>query len=49
MARKCDIASCATSYYDVIGAGMKAKTYFEVLWCENQAKATLLGCKMRDM
>ena len=32
LARKCDIASCATSYYDVIDAGMKVKAYFEVLW-----------------
>ena len=32
LARKCDVASCATSFYDVIHAGMKVKAYFEVLW-----------------
>ena len=32
LARKCDVASCATSHYDVIDAGMKVKAYFEVLW-----------------
>ena len=32
MARKCDVASCATSHYDVIEAGMKVKAYFEVSW-----------------
>ena len=37
LARKCDVASCATSHYDVIDAGMNAKI---------KAKSTLLGCKM---
>ena len=32
LARKCDVASCATSHYDVIDTGMKVKAYFEVLW-----------------
>ena len=30
LARKCDVASCATSHYDVIHAVMKVKAYFEV-------------------
>ena len=32
LARKCDIASCATSHHDVIDAGMKVKANFEVVW-----------------
>ena len=32
LARKCGVASCATSHYDVIDADMKVKAYFEVLW-----------------
>ena len=32
LARKCDVASCATSHYDVTDAGMKVKANFEVLW-----------------
>ena len=32
LARKCDVASCATSHYDVIDTSMKVKAYFEVLW-----------------
>ena len=32
LARKCNVASCATSHYDVIDTGMKVKAYFEVLW-----------------
>ena len=31
LARKCHVASCATSHYDVSDAGMKVKAYFEVL------------------
>ena len=31
LARKCDVASCATSHHDVIDAGMKVKGNFEVL------------------
>ena len=32
LARKCDVASCATSQNDVFDAGMKVKATFEVLW-----------------
>ena len=32
LARKCVVASCTTSHYDVMDAGMKVKAYFEVLW-----------------
>ena len=50
LARKCDVASCATSHYDVIDAGMKVKAYFEVLWVrKSRQKQTLPGCKMCGM
>ena len=32
LARKCGVASCATSHYDFIDPGMKVKANFEVLW-----------------
>ena len=38
LAQKCDVASCATSHYDVIGAGMKVKANFEVLWVRKSRK-----------
>ena len=34
LARKCDVASWATSHYDVIDTGMKVKGNFEVLWVQ---------------
>ena len=50
LARKCGVASCATSQYYVIDAGMKVKANFEVLWVrKSRQKATSLGCKMCDM
>ena len=50
LARKRDVASCATSHYDVLDAGMKAKAYFEVfVGAKIKAKATLLGFKICDM
>ena len=50
LTRKCDVASCATSHYYVIDAGMKVKAYFEGFVCAKiKAKATLLGCKISDM
>ena len=38
LARKCDVASCATSHYDGIDAGMKVKAYFEVLWVQKSSQ-----------
>ena len=51
LARKYDVASCATSHYDVIDAGMKVKANFELgfVGAIIKTKATLLCCKMCDM
>ena len=43
LARKCHVASCATSHYGVIDAGMKVKAYFEILWVrEDKSNITWL-------